>query len=680
MRVSKKSQRTLLSFVLIAALMVSVIACTLVVHAQPSTELASTGADNYYLWGINSNDPDFGAMHSPTGSFSYDGTKGYYYYDLNGASGDYCFVVSRSNDSGANAVKAPAVGNVQNSGKYYLSQGNYHGYACMHIWNPAGEAVRIYFTSESAGLNCIAQSEAGSVTPTPTTAGPTTSSPTTAPPVTGGYVYLKNNAGWQNCYAYMWTTGAADQNASWPGAEMESIGNNVWRYKVTGSYANIIFNGGGDSTKTDDMAFPGTGKIYDNKSGSWSNYGGSSDPTTSNPTTSNPTTSNPTSPPPTTNPSGKQIVYCENEAGWGMVNVYMWNSGTDSNAGWPGANMTKIGGNIWSYTLPKSFKNIIFNGGSDSNKTNDMEFPGSGYIYNNKTGKWSIYDTSPLQVQSFGTDVEAPQYAGVGITLTASATGEGTVYYKFSVNSTVIKDYGTANKALWTPTAAGTYTLTYEFKDSKGNTNKRTKSYQITDGASLSSPFIKTVTPANGQQIKKSATCSIKVTAGGGNTGTKLLFYKYTVKDASGNIVNVPYYTKNSSYSFTPSALGRYTLTVSVQASDNTLAERDYIYDSVTNPSNPSDETAPAVTPTQGGTQSQQPTSTSGGATLVGDSDGDGQVTILDATRVQRWLADLVTDKEINKKNADVDFDNTVTILDATRIQRFIAGLISKFS
>ena len=673
-RISKKSEKTVLSIVLVAAMLISMIACTIVVRAEATEDIADTGADNYYLWGLNTNDPDFGSLHSPTGSFSYDGTKGYYYYDLSGASGDYCFVVSKVSDSGTAAVKSPAVGGVQNAGKYYLSQGNYHGYVCMHIWNQSGDAVRIYFSSENAGLNCIPQSEAGGITPGPTSG----QNPTSAPPVSSGYIYCKNDAGWSSVNAYMWTTGPSDQNGVWPGQAMENMGNGTWRCSVNGSYANIVFNNGSD--KTDDLPFPGVGKVYNNKTGQWSNYS-PTDPTTApqNPTTApqNPTTApyNPTTAPqnPTTAPGGSKIVYCKNEAGWSTVTAYMWNSATDNNAGWPGAAMTKVGGDIWQYNIPKDFKNIIFSQ-NGQNQTSDLSFPGNGYIYNNKTGNWEIYDTSPLQVTAFGTDVEAPQYAGVGITLTASATGQGTVYYKFSVGSTVLKDFSIKNSALWTPTSAGTYTLTYEFKDSKGNTNKRTKTYQITDGSTSSNPFIKTVSPANGQQIKKSSACNISVSAGGGNTGTKLLFYKYTVKDASGNIVNVPYYTKKATYSFTPSTLGKYVVTVSVQGSDNAIVERDYIYESVTNPSGDSDETAPYIPPA---TQVTPPTTTPGDY-LIGDADMDGSVTILDATRIQRWLAELANDNEIHEKNADADLDNDVTILDATHIQRFIAGLIEK--
>lgn len=57
---------------------------------------------------------------------------------------------------------------------------------------------------------------------------------------------------------------------------------------------------------------------------------------------------------------------------------------------------------------------------------------------------------------------------------------------------------------------------------------------------------------------------------------------------------------------------------------------------------------------------------------LIGDADMDGSVTILDATRIQRWLASLVTDADIDKEAADIT-GKGITILDATRIQRYLA-------
>ena len=58
---------------------------------------------------------------------------------------------------------------------------------------------------------------------------------------------------------------------------------------------------------------------------------------------------------------------------------------------------------------------------------------------------------------------------------------------------------------------------------------------------------------------------------------------------------------------------------------------------------------------------------------LVGDADGDGAVTVLDATKVQRLLADYVLDEDgMIALRGDVNGDG-ISILDATFIQRFLA-------
>ena len=59
---------------------------------------------------------------------------------------------------------------------------------------------------------------------------------------------------------------------------------------------------------------------------------------------------------------------------------------------------------------------------------------------------------------------------------------------------------------------------------------------------------------------------------------------------------------------------------------------------------------------------------------LQGDSDGDGEISILDATAIQRKLAGLSTESYY-QKCADSDRDGEITILDATAIQRNLAGM-----
>ncbi len=60
---------------------------------------------------------------------------------------------------------------------------------------------------------------------------------------------------------------------------------------------------------------------------------------------------------------------------------------------------------------------------------------------------------------------------------------------------------------------------------------------------------------------------------------------------------------------------------------------------------------------------------------LLGDVDGDNDVSIMDATTIQRLLARLL-DRPIRLDCADVDGDGDVSILDATKIQRYLAKLI----
>ena len=61
---------------------------------------------------------------------------------------------------------------------------------------------------------------------------------------------------------------------------------------------------------------------------------------------------------------------------------------------------------------------------------------------------------------------------------------------------------------------------------------------------------------------------------------------------------------------------------------------------------------------------------------LLGDTDADGSVTIIDATTIQRQLAGIAT-QVYNKEAADADGDGSVTVVDATAIQRHLAGLPS---
>lgn len=59
---------------------------------------------------------------------------------------------------------------------------------------------------------------------------------------------------------------------------------------------------------------------------------------------------------------------------------------------------------------------------------------------------------------------------------------------------------------------------------------------------------------------------------------------------------------------------------------------------------------------------------------MRGDVDGDKEITVVDATAIQRKLADLPNAVNVADA-ADADGDGSLTILDATEIQRYVAGI-----
>lgn len=60
---------------------------------------------------------------------------------------------------------------------------------------------------------------------------------------------------------------------------------------------------------------------------------------------------------------------------------------------------------------------------------------------------------------------------------------------------------------------------------------------------------------------------------------------------------------------------------------------------------------------------------------LLGDTDGDGEITITDCTRIQRDIAQIAHIPDYLRTSADVDNDGLICILDATHIQKWLAQL-----
>ncbi len=60
---------------------------------------------------------------------------------------------------------------------------------------------------------------------------------------------------------------------------------------------------------------------------------------------------------------------------------------------------------------------------------------------------------------------------------------------------------------------------------------------------------------------------------------------------------------------------------------------------------------------------------------LNGDADGDNELSVLDSTLIQMYVAGLVDESEINLELSDMDHDGDVSVMDATAVQLKLAGI-----
>ncbi len=74
-------------------------------------------------------------------------------------------------------------------------------------------------------------------------------------------------------------------------------------------------------------------------------------------------------------------------------------------------------------------------------------------------------------------------------------------------------------------------------------------------------------------------------------------------------------------------------------------------------------------------TPTDKPTTPDDDVYMIGDTDGDNKITVLDATYIQRHCAKLMTLEGNAFKAADTDNDDKIAVLDATYIQRYCAKL-----
>ena len=130
--------------------------------------------------------------------------------------------------------------------------------------------------------------------------------------------------------------------------------------------------------------------------------------------------------------------------------------------------------------------------------------------------------------------------------------------------------------------------------------------------------------------------------------------------------------------------LGEYTVNVYVQGSDNTTINKTYKYTATnsdvtvpttapvpatTAPVPTTTAPVPATTAPVPATTSPVPTTTTSPVVVLGDVDGNGKLTVNDATYIQKYLAEFPEYSSISLKVGDVNGDGKISVKDATAIQ-----------
>ena len=181
-----------------------------------------------------------------------------------------------------------------------------------------------------------------------------------------GNIFFKNTANWTDIYVYYWSS-SDPKMTTWPGEKMNDLGNGVWGYTIPEGVEYVIFNDT-SGAQTGDLELPGLNKVYvDNN---WVEVGSEN--------AEKPEQS-----------KDNQVVYFNNKDKWEKVYAYYWSDANSSMTMWPGIEMKKVDGDVYSVEIPKDAQYIIFNS-TDGNQTEDLTLEGANKIFDGT--KWNDYN------------------------------------------------------------------------------------------------------------------------------------------------------------------------------------------------------------------------------------------------------------------------------------------------
>ncbi|MCI5726841.1 MAG: hypothetical protein MR274_04790, partial [Clostridium sp.] len=190
-----------------------------------------------------------------------------------------------------------------------------------------------------------------------------------------------------------------------------------------------------------------------------------------------------------------------------------------------------------------------------------------------KTKTYKI--TNPIKITSFKTSVASPQEVGKAITLSASATGNGTIQYHFYayLNGKVVQQsaLSTTKTYTWKPSKAGTYTLKVAVKDSEGKIRTTTKSYVVKAAEPITITSL-TSSVASPQKVGTSIKFTTKA------TGKTTLQYQYWVCNVDGSWTKLKSYSTTATATWKPTVSGDYIIWVDVKDTKGNVKSKYVTY------------------------------------------------------------------------------------------------------
>ena len=186
-----------------------------------------------------------------------------------------------------------------------------------------------------------------------------------------------------------------------------------------------------------------------------------------------------------------------------------------------------------------------------------------------------------LGITSFTADKVSPQISGTSITLTANATGQGALQYKFVVrdnetgNWYKLRDFEESNTFIWKTGNTGNKTLYVDVKDETGEVVRESMNYKIETSVEATAPKIISF---NADKISPQLSgTQIKLTVNA--TGSGKLQYKFIIRDnKTGNWYKLRDYAESNIFTWKTGNEGDKTLYVDVKDENGKVTRESMNY------------------------------------------------------------------------------------------------------